>query len=43
MNAATNSTVSKNKATFDALKGDFGYVNMMQAPKLVKIVVSGEI
>lgn len=30
----------KNKTTFDALKGEFGYTNVMQAPKLVKIIVS---
>jgi large subunit ribosomal protein L5 len=28
------------KNTFDTLKGDFGYVNKMQAPKLVKVIVS---
>ncbi len=32
--------VTKHKTTFDALKGEFGYDNVMQAPKLVKIVVS---
>lgn len=32
--------VTKNKTTFDALKGEFGYENVMQAPKLVKVVVS---
>ena len=32
--------VTKHKTTFDALKGEFGYANVMQAPKLVKIVVS---
>lgn len=26
--------------TFDTLKGNFGYINKMQAPKLVKVVVS---
>lgn len=26
--------------TFDTLKGNFGYTNKMQAPKLVKVVVS---
>ena len=39
MNAVINS-VTKHKATFDALKGDFGYVNVMQAPKLAKVVIS---
>ena len=33
-------TVTKHKTAFDALKGEFGYENVMQAPKLVKIVVS---
>jgi large subunit ribosomal protein L5 len=28
------------KKTFDALKGSFGYTSTMQAPKVVKIVVS---
>ena len=28
------------KNTFDTLKGEFGYKNKMQAPKLVKVVVS---
>lgn len=28
------------KNTFDTLKGEFGYTNKMQAPKLVKVVVS---
>jgi large subunit ribosomal protein L5 len=32
--------VLKHKTTFDALKSEFGYENVMQAPKLVKIVVS---
>lgn len=32
--------VTKHKTTFDALKKEFGYENVMQAPKLVKIVVS---
>src|SRR4051812_47241703 len=33
----------KNAATFDALKGQFGYTNKMQAPKLVKVVISAGI
>jgi len=28
------------KQTFDALKGEFGYSNVMQAPKVLKVVVS---
>ncbi len=32
--------VTKHKTTFDALKGEFGYENVMQAPKLVKVIVS---
>lgn len=36
MNATT--TVQKN--TFDALKGELGYTNVMQAPKITKIVIS---
>src|SRR3989344_6470824 len=30
----------KEKATFETLKKEFGYTNVMQAPKLVKIVLS---
>ena len=30
----------KTKESFEALKGEFGYTNPMQAPKIVKIVVS---
>lgn len=30
----------KNKSAFEALKGKFGYKNPMQAPRLVKVVVS---
>jgi len=30
----------KQKNTFEALKGEFGYKNKMQAPKLEKIVIS---
>ena len=33
-------TATEHKKTFDALKGDFGYTSPMQAPKVVKIVVS---
>ncbi len=32
--------IEKKKATFDALKDDFGYTNKMQAPIIEKIVVS---
>jgi len=35
-----NATTTKHTATFDALKGDFGYTSTMQAPRLTKIVVS---
>ena len=34
-----NATATKNK-TFEALKGELGYTNVMQTPKLMKIVVS---
>lgn len=30
----------KQKSTFDTLRGDFGYTNVMQTPKIVKVVVS---
>jgi large subunit ribosomal protein L5 len=33
-------TATAQKTTFDALKGDLGYVNVMQAPKVVKVIVS---
>ena len=33
-------TLTKIKSSFTALKGDFGYTNVMQAPKVEKIVVS---
>ena len=32
--------MSAQKKTFDAMKGDFGYKSLMQAPKVVKLVVS---
>ncbi|HVM73816.1 MAG TPA: 50S ribosomal protein L5 [Candidatus Paceibacterota bacterium] len=32
--------VTKHTKTFDALKSDSGYTNVMQAPRLIKIVVS---
>lgn len=34
-----NATLIAQKNTFDALKGEFGYKSVMQAPKVVKIVV----
>ncbi len=33
-------TLSQVKSTYDVLKGQFGYKNVMQAPKLEKVVVS---
>lgn len=33
-------TLTKIKSSFTALKGEFGYTNVMQAPKIEKIVVS---
>ena len=33
-------TLTKIKSSYAALKGEFGYVNVMQAPKVEKIVVS---
>ena len=33
-------TLTKIKSSFTALKGEFGYTNVMQAPKVEKIVVS---
>ena len=33
-------TLTKIKSSYTALKGEFGYVNVMQAPKVEKIVVS---
>ncbi len=35
-----NTTLAAQKKTFEALKGDFGYKSVMQAPKVVKIVVT---
>ena len=34
------STYEMNKGSFTALKGEFGYTNPMQAPKLVKLIIS---
>lgn len=34
-----NATATQKK-TFDALKGELGYTNVMQAPKVVKVIVS---
>lgn len=36
----TNLVHTQEKGAFDALKGDFGYTNAMQAPKVVKVVIS---
>ncbi len=33
-------TVTSQKKTFDALKSDFGFKNVMQAPKVEKIILS---
>ncbi len=33
----------KNNSSFEAMKGTFGYKNVMQAPRLVKVVVSSGI
>lgn len=35
-----NATVTRNTDTFNALKGEFHYKNVMQAPKVTKLVVS---
>src|SRR3989338_10099615 len=35
-----NSTMTTQKNTFEALKGDFGYKSVMQAPRVVKIIVN---
>lgn len=35
-----NATVTKHTNTFNALKGDFGYTSVMQAPKVTKVIVS---
>lgn len=37
---ATPTTAEKLKGTFAAMKGDFGYTSPMQAPRVVKVVVS---
>ena len=34
-----NATATKHP-TFDAMKSEFGYTNVMQTPKVLKIVVS---
>ena len=36
----TMATATKHSKAFDALKGEFGYSNIMQVPRVVKIVVS---
>ncbi|OGG57486.1 50S ribosomal protein L5 [Candidatus Kaiserbacteria bacterium RIFCSPHIGHO2_01_FULL_55_17] len=35
-----NTTMTTRNKVFDAMQADFGYKNVMQAPKVVKIVVS---
>ncbi len=35
-----NATVTKKNQVFDAMKGDFGYTSVMQAPRIQKVVVS---
>ncbi len=35
-----NATTTVHNKTFDALKSDHGYTNVMQAPKVTKVVVS---
>lgn len=35
-----NATATKKNATFDALKAELGYTNIMQTPKITKIVIS---
>ncbi|RJQ34974.1 50S ribosomal protein L5 [Candidatus Parcubacteria bacterium] len=35
-----NATVAQQKKTFDALKGELGFKNVMQAPKVAKIILS---
>ena len=37
---AMNSTMTVQKATFSALKSELGYTNVMQVPKVTKVVVS---
>lgn len=33
-------TLDKVKKTYDALKGDFGWTNKMQAPRITKVIIS---
>jgi len=35
-----NLVQTQEKNTFDALKGDFGYTNALQAPRVTKVVIS---
>jgi large subunit ribosomal protein L5 len=37
---ATHAKKQSNLSTFEALKGSFGYRNVMQTPKIIKVVVS---
>lgn len=36
----TSTKLQKQKETFNAMKGDFGYTSVMQAPRITKIIVS---
>lgn len=38
--AQGSSTRNEDKTSYDALKAEFGYTNKLQAPRLVKVVVS---
>lgn len=35
-----NTVIAKEKKAFDALKGDFGYTNTLQSPRIEKVVIS---
>lgn len=35
-----NTMIEKQKTTYDTLKGDFGYTNVMETPKVEKVVLS---
>ncbi len=39
-NSSSSNVIEKASGLFDALKGQYGYTNLMQAPKLVKVIVS---
>jgi ribosomal protein L5 len=34
------SIIEKQKSVYEAMKSDFSYTNVMQAPKLVKVIIS---